>query len=131
MDKSNLIIIKLGMRRFLNPNDRFSYPKNPKMCDPILVTVLKKQPHYSQSSRKNATPSSGTSPAAYYLEVPPPPRATELPFSVLFSIEIQWRIVCQLIQYFFYPKKDELTCFTFQFKMIIQWQISVKTIPTR
>ena len=31
--------------------------KNPKMCDPILVTLLKMQPHYSQSSRENATPS--------------------------------------------------------------------------
>ena len=47
----------------------FSYPKNPKMCDPILVTLLKMQPHSSQ----NATPSSGTSPLASYKEVPPPP----------------------------------------------------------
>ena len=30
------------------------------------------QPHYSQSSRENATPSSGTSPLASYTEVPPP-----------------------------------------------------------
>ena len=29
------------------------------------------QPHYSQSSRENATPFSGTSPLAYYEEVPP------------------------------------------------------------
>ena len=43
------------------------------MCDPILVTLLKMQPHYSQSSRENATPSSGTSPVASYKEVPPPP----------------------------------------------------------
>ena len=43
------------------------------MCDPILVTVLKMQPHYSQSSRENATPSSGTSLVASYKEVPPPP----------------------------------------------------------
>ena len=28
--------------------------------------------HYSQSSRENATPSSGTSPLASYAEVPPP-----------------------------------------------------------
>ena len=42
------------------------------MCDPILVTLLKIQPHYSQSSRENATPSSGTSPVASYREVPPP-----------------------------------------------------------
>ena len=31
------------------------------------------QPHYSQSSRENATPSSGTSPVASYREVPPTP----------------------------------------------------------
>ena len=42
------------------------------MCDPILVTLLKMQPHYSQSSLENATPSSGTSPVASYKEVPPP-----------------------------------------------------------
>ena len=49
----------------------FSYPKIPKMCDPILVTLLKMQPHSSQSSRENATPSSGTSPLASYKGVPP------------------------------------------------------------
>ena len=43
------------------------------MCDPIPVTLLKMQPHNSQSSRENATPSSGTSPVASYKEVPPPP----------------------------------------------------------
>ena len=41
------------------------------MCDPILITALKKRPHYSQSSRENATPSSGTSPLASYKEVSP------------------------------------------------------------
>ena len=50
----------------------FSHPKNPKMCDPILVTLLKMRPHSSQSSRENATPSSGTSPLASYKEVTPP-----------------------------------------------------------
>ena len=30
--------------------EQLSYPKNPKMCDPILVTLLKMQPYYSQSS---------------------------------------------------------------------------------
>ena len=43
------------------------------MCEPILVTLLKMRPHYSRSSRENATPSSGTSPLASYKEVPPPP----------------------------------------------------------
>ena len=47
-------------------------PKNPKMCDPILVTLLKMRSHYSHSSRENATPSSGTSPIASYEEVPAP-----------------------------------------------------------
>ena len=40
------------------------------MCDPILVTLLKMQPHYSQSSCENATPSSGTSSLASYKEPP-------------------------------------------------------------
>ena len=31
------------------------------------------RPHYSQSSRENGTPSSGTSPLVSYTEVPPPP----------------------------------------------------------
>ena len=51
--------------------EELSYPKNQKMCDPILVTLLKMRPHYSQSSRENATPSSGTFPLASYKEVPP------------------------------------------------------------
>ena len=41
------------------------------MFDIILVTVFKMRPHYSQSSRENATPSSGTFPLASYKEVPP------------------------------------------------------------
>ena len=40
---------------------------------PIVVTLLKMQPHYSQSSRENATASSGTSPLASYKEEPPSP----------------------------------------------------------
>jgi len=48
-------------------------PKTPKMCDPILVTLLKLRPHYSQSSRENATPFSSSSPLASYKEVPPLP----------------------------------------------------------
>ena len=48
-------------------------PKNPKTCDPILVTLLKIRPHYSHSRRENATRSSGKSPIASYKEVPPPP----------------------------------------------------------
>ena len=44
-------------------------PEIPQMRDPILVTLLapnENATHYSQSSRENATPSSGTSPLAYY-----------------------------------------------------------------
>ena len=44
-------------------------PKNPKMSDAILVTLLKMQPHYSQSSSENETPSGCTSPSASYKEV--------------------------------------------------------------
>ena len=36
------------------------------MSDPILVTLLKIRPHYSQFSRENVTPSSGTSPLASF-----------------------------------------------------------------
>ena len=60
------ILVRLLNRKY----EQLSYPKNPKMCDPILVTLLKMQPHYSQSSRENATPSSGTSPLASHKEVP-------------------------------------------------------------
>ena len=35
------------------------------MCDPILVTLLKMRPHYSQSGREDATLSSGTFPPGY------------------------------------------------------------------
>ena len=49
------------------------------MCDRILVTLLKMRPHYCQSSRENATPSSGTSPLASYKEVPPAPQPPTLP----------------------------------------------------
>ena len=67
-------LLNFVIETILNPYlIEFSYPKNPKMCDPILVTLLKMQPYSSQSSRENATPSSGTSPLASYKEVPPPP----------------------------------------------------------
>ena len=45
--------------------------RNPKMYHPILVTLMKMRPYYSQSSRENATPSRGTSPLASYKEVAP------------------------------------------------------------
>ena len=39
----------------------FLIPQIPKLYDPILVTLMKMHPHYSQSSRENATPSGGIS----------------------------------------------------------------------
>ena len=53
-------------------------PKNPKMCDPILVTLSKMLPRCSQSSHENATPSSFTSPLSscedvLHLPFPPGP----------------------------------------------------------
>ena len=50
----------------------FLYFKVTKKCSPFLVPLMK-MPEYSQSSRENSTPSSGTSPVANYYEVPPPP----------------------------------------------------------
>ena len=73
--KNNLLFIYSTniLVRLLTVNMKnFLTPQNPKMCDPILVTLLKMRPHYSQSSRENATPSSGTFPLASYKEVPPP-----------------------------------------------------------
>ena len=36
--------------------EELSYPQKSEMCDPILVTLLKMRPRFSQSSRENATP---------------------------------------------------------------------------
>ena len=58
--------------RLLTVNNNCLTTKNPKMCDPIPVTLLKMQPHYSQSSRENATLTSGTSLVASYKEALPP-----------------------------------------------------------
>ena len=59
--------------------EELSNPKRPKMCDPILVTLLKMWPHYSQSSRENATLSCSTSLLASYKEVTAPPDLREEP----------------------------------------------------
>ena len=70
----NTYFLNFLTETILNPYlIEFSYPKNPKMCGPILdlVTLLKMQPHYSQSSRENATPSSGTSALGSNKEVSP------------------------------------------------------------
>ena len=44
---STNILVTFANRKY----KQLSYTKNPKMCDPILVTLLKMQPHHSQSSR--------------------------------------------------------------------------------
>ena len=59
-----------------------SYPKKTENFRPILVTLLKMQPQYSQSSRENATPSSGTSSSAFYKEVHSPGAEAWLTISV-------------------------------------------------
>ena len=59
MKNTLLFIYRNILVRLLTVNTKNCLtPKNLKMCDPILVTLLKMQPHYSQSSRENATPSS-------------------------------------------------------------------------
>ena len=56
---ANIPIFKsLLTRSFFTPNIL-------KMCNPILITVLKMQPHYSQSSREKKTPPRGTSTSAF------------------------------------------------------------------
>ena len=47
-------------------------PKIRKCATPVLVNTIENATHYSQSSRENATPSSGTSPLASYVGVPSP-----------------------------------------------------------
>ena len=71
--------------RFLTVNMRnYLTPQNTKMCDSILVTLLKMRPHYSQPSRENATPP----PLASYKEVHPP---GALPFKWdLFDRSLTW-----------------------------------------
>ena len=69
-------------------------PKNPKRCDSILVTLLKMQPHYSQSSRENVTPLNSTSPLASYKEVPPPLTGTKLIILVLNCTPLWYWVKC-------------------------------------
>ena len=56
---------------WISAYQNFLIPEIPNMCDLILVTPLKMWPHYSQSSRENATSPNGTAPSASYKEVPP------------------------------------------------------------
>ena len=66
---NNFLIFSPRIFPFLMP----TYPKNPKICNPILVTLLKMRLHYTHSSRENATPSSDTSLLGSCKGVPPPP----------------------------------------------------------
>ena len=66
---NNFLIFLTGNLPILNPY----LPKNPKICNPILVTLLKMRPLYSHSTRENVTPSGGISPLASCKGVPPPP----------------------------------------------------------
>ena len=60
-----LIFVPQIVLYFLIPYlPEYSHPQIPKICDPILVTLLKMQPHYSQYNGENTTPSNGTSPLA-------------------------------------------------------------------
>ena len=61
--------------------EELSYPKKAENVRSHSSNSLKMRPHYSQSSRENATPSSGKSSLASYQKVPPPlphPRAAML-----------------------------------------------------
>ena len=66
---NNFLIFLTENLPILNPY----LPQNLKICDPILVNLLKMGPHYSHSSRENTAPSSGTSPLASCKGVPHPP----------------------------------------------------------
>ena len=67
---NNFLILLTENFPILNPY----LPQKSENLRPILVTLLKMRPHYSQSSRENVTPSSGTSPLASCKGVPLPPR---------------------------------------------------------
>ena len=61
--KANFLTSNIPIFRSLLTGSFFT-PNILKMCNPILITVLKMQPHYSQRSHENKTPSSDTSPSA-------------------------------------------------------------------
>ena len=81
-----LIFVSQIVLYFLYPNSLLAGNILTPKCDPILVTLLKMQPHYSQSSRENATPPSGVSPLACYQEVSPPPPVNKVFGAWIFDI---------------------------------------------
>ena len=62
----NFLIFLTENLPILNPY----FPQNPKICHPILVTLLKMRSHFCHLSGENATPSSGTSPLVSCKGVP-------------------------------------------------------------
>ena len=74
-----------------------------EMCHPILVNLLKMRPHYSQSSRENATPSSETSLLASCRGVPLPP-------GVWFNMLIWWIMMNQFGDWLIDWLIDWLSC---------------------
>ena len=68
--KANFLTSNIPIFRSLLTGS-FLTPNILKMCNPILITVLKMQPHYSQRSHENKTPSSDTSPSASSPSFPP------------------------------------------------------------
>ena len=74
-----------------------------KRCDPILLTLLKIQPHYSHSCCENATPSSGISSLAFHQQVLISPLGNFLEYAsyslinsfcrYLLSFQHSWRVM--------------------------------------
>ena len=64
-------------------------PKSKKKCDPTVVTLLNMRPNYSQSSRENPTSSRGTSPLAFYKELPSP---REGPYVSYLELKIEKKV---------------------------------------
>lgn len=77
--KANFLTSNIPIFRSLLTRSFFT-PNILKMCNPILITVLKMQPHYSQRSHENKTPSSDTSPSASSPSFPP--RLLKIPCSL-------------------------------------------------
>ena len=73
---------------------RILLPHNPESYYPVLVVLLKIQPHYSQSSRENATPSSGTSQLAYYKKVPYWTTIVKVASTRTVTLNLEWQLTC-------------------------------------
>ena len=84
----------------------------PKMCDHILVTLLKMGPRYSQSSRENATPFSCTSPLASYKEVHPRGFEFKYMFNCKYGSCISWDVSSSIDYKFFQSSHFQWLKFT-------------------